>query len=291
MLASTVIKFGSLPGTALAERDLILDPSFTLNNAYSIAPNTVLFSQAPYLTVSADSASYTSNITFSGYLRYNWLLFKLEDLYFDIDTTFTSSVTLSAAVTSAYSNTFTYAPATLSYSAISVPGIIELGPALNFQVGAFVSASEAVDLTTTFGITLPDGNIHLDALNNDKTSTSGWKPLYSTTANISGVAVAQINPSASLTIELMIDFFGGLVDLSSGVTAKPGFTNTFTLSASEGGGASGPIGARADGTCSNGLAIESIFTFSVDAFATQWWSQEVYSVKVPIADECYSWKQ
>ena len=156
-------------------------------------------------------------------------------------------------------------------------------------MGAFISASEAVDLTTTFGVTIPDGNIHLDAINQDKTETSGWKPQYSASANISGVAVAEINPSASLTIELAVDFFGGLVDLSTGITAKPGLTNTFTLSAAEGGQVGSLMTAAAE-TCENGLAIESIFTFSIDAFATQWWSEELYSVKLPIVNECFSWK-
>ncbi|KAH8596648.1 hypothetical protein B0O99DRAFT_509693 [Bisporella sp. PMI_857] len=287
--AETIVKFGGIQGTAVAERDLILDPSYTLSAAYSLPPDTTLFSQPPYLTVTADSGSFTSNITFSGYLRYNWLEIKVEELFFDIDTAFTAGLVLSADVTAAYENTFTYLPVDLTYSFISVPGILELGPALKLQVAAHISASGAVDLTTSLGVSLADGNVHLDLLDEAKSSTSGWTPSYTAAANISAAVVAEINPSVPVTVELAIDFFSGLLDLSTGVTATPGLENTFTLSATAGGGTSGVIGAR-EVICENGVQVESKFTFNVVAFVTQWWSQELYAVEVPIVDECYSWE-
>jgi hypothetical protein len=58
--------------------------------------DTTLYSFSPYLTVTADTASFSSNVTFSGYLKYNWLTFKLSDLYFDIDVGFASSLELTA---------------------------------------------------------------------------------------------------------------------------------------------------------------------------------------------------
>ena len=76
----------------------------------------------------------------------------------------------------------------------------------------------------------------------------------------------------------------------TGITARPGFTNTFTLTGNEGISTGGTIISAVAGTCPNGLAIDSDFKFAVDAKATQWWSGEIYSVSVPIIDECYSWK-
>jgi hypothetical protein len=93
---------------------------------------------------------------------------------------------------------------------------LEIGPQLQFSVDALVGASAAVNVSAAVGVSLLDGNIHLDLLNSAKTSMSGWKPVYFATADISGKAVAQINPTASLTVELEVKFFGGLLDLSSG---------------------------------------------------------------------------
>ncbi len=49
---------------------------------------------------------------------------------------------------------------------------------------------------------------------------------------------------------------------------------------------SGVMNITADGTCVNGLELKSDFGFDVDAFVTQWWSGELYSVEVPILYEC-----
>jgi hypothetical protein len=286
--AATEITFGNVPSRTLDTRALVLDPTFTINNAIALDPYTTLYSYSPYLTVSADTASFTSNVTFSGYLKYNWLSVKLAALYFDIDTSFTSELSLTASIHSAYNTTFTYAPSTLFYG-LTVPGILELGPQLKFAVDAELADSEAVNLTATTGVTLSDGNVHLDVLDSSLSSTSGWNPTYSASARVSGQAAASINPTASLTVELEINFFGGLLDLSSGITAKPGFENSFMITADEGVDLSGVMNVTADGTCVDGLELKIDFVFEVDAFVTQWWSGELYSVEVPIFDECYSW--
>ena len=249
-----------------------------------------MFSDSPYLTVSADAASFNSNVTFSGYLSYNWLTFKVEHLYFDVDAEFAADLTLSADVTSAYSTTFSYSPSDLTYSLVSIPGILTLGPELTFAVDAEVSASEAVTITTSAGIALADGNAHLDLLDESNTGTSGWTPTYTVSAEISGNATAEFNPTAALTVEISVLFFGGLIDLSTGLTATPGFDNSFILTAAEGVDLSGVEDVTSSGTCAEGLELQSNFTFGVKAFATEWWSEEIYSVNVPLFDKCYSWE-
>jgi hypothetical protein len=197
-------------------------------------------------------------------------------------------MSLSAEIDSAYNTTFTYAPDSLYYG-ISVPGIVELGPELIFSVEAEVAASEAVTLTTGLGIEIADGNVHLDFLSSDGTTTSGWTPIYSASADISGNAQATLNPSAAVTVELAIKFFGGILDLSSGITATPGFENDFVLTADEGIDLSG-VKNTTGGVCTEGLALSSNFTFAVEAFVTEFYSAELYSVVLPIVDECFSWE-
>lgn len=195
---------------------------------------------------------------------------------------------LSAEIDSAYNTTFKYAPDSLYYG-LSVPGVVELGPKLIFSVEAEVAASEAVTITTGLGIEIPDGNVHLDFLESDKTTTSGWMPTYSASADISGSARATLNPTAAVTVELAIELFGGLLDLSSGVKATPGFENEFVLTADEGIDLSG-VKATTGGVCTEGLALSSNFTFAVEAFASQFYRAELYNVVLPIVDECFSWE-
>lgn len=199
-------------------------------------------------------------------------------------------MTLSANVGASYNNTFSYAAPALSYSFVNVPGILSLGPAVTFAIGAEVAASAAVDITTTVSVGLADGNVHVDALHQASSSTSGWVPTYNAAANISASAEVDINPFVSLTVELEIEILGGLVDLSTGVTAKPTFNNEFVFTAAEGVDLTGVIGLNPDGECSQGLAIQSDFEFEVDLFVTQFYSTTLYEYKAEIADVCYSWE-
>ncbi|CAG8979633.1 hypothetical protein HYALB_00011517 [Hymenoscyphus albidus] len=286
----TEITFGQIPASELAARDIVIDPSLTLITGFDLPTDTVIFEYDPYASIYAEKASFDANVTFSGFMQYNWVNMKLNQLYFDIDAAMAADVILSADVKAAYSTEFKYEPASLFYG-VTVPGILELGPQLNFGLVGELSASAAVNVSTDFYVSLADGKVHLDFLDNTQTTTSGWVPSYNVTADISGQAVAQINPKAELTVQLAINFFGGLLDLSSGVTAKPGFENIFTVTGGAGvdlGGLKNTTG-NATTTCSQGLKLDSDFVFAVDVFATQFWEKEVYNVTVPLYDACFAW--
>lgn len=281
--------FGVESSTPLSKRELVLDPSYTVPFNASLTPDTTLYTYSPYLTVTANELELTSAVTFSGYLKYNFLLFKLEDLYFDIDTSIAADFEVTAEVTAAYATTFSYSPATLVYNLVDIPGILELGPSLTFTAGADLSASTAVDITAGAGLTIADGNLHLDALNSENTITSGWVPTYTAFANISGEVAATLDPYVSLTVEIAISVLGGLIDLSTGLVAKPKFENDFILTASEGVSLAGVANITNDGTCSEGLELKSSFLFTLDAFATQWYSTELYKYQKALLDECFTW--
>ncbi|CAG8952862.1 hypothetical protein HYFRA_00007576 [Hymenoscyphus fraxineus] len=285
----TEITFGQIPASEIAARDIVIDPSLTLITGFDLPTDTVIFEYAPYASIYADQASFDANVTFSGFMQYNWLTMQLNQLYFDIDAAMAADVILSADVTAAYSTEFRYEPASLFYG-VTVPGILELGPQLNFGVVGELSASGAVNVSTDFYVSLSDGKVHLDFLDNTKTTSTGWVPNYNVTADISAQTVAQINPKAELTVQLAINFFGGLLDLSSGVTAKPGFENTFTVT----GGAAVDLGGLKNTTgdattCSQGLKLDSDFVFAVDVFATSFWEKEVYNISIPLYDACFAW--
>jgi hypothetical protein len=108
--------------------------------------------------------------------------------------------------------------------------------------------------------------VHVDLHDELNTSTSGWVPTYSASTTISGVAEAQLNPTASLTVEIEISIFGGLIDPSTSLTTISGFTNDFILTAAAGVDLAGYEDLTNASTCENGLAIDSEFVFAVEAF-------------------------
>jgi hypothetical protein len=274
-----------------------LDSSgLTLSNSLALTPSTSLYSYSPYLDVIADTANVSSSITFSGKLRYSILKAKVYELSFDVDTYASAELGLTINVTAPYSQNVVYDPAPLTYSIVNVPGIVTLGPALDFDIGVNLSANAAAVLTTDLGVKIADGNFHLDFLDSSNTSATGWTPVFTAQANISEKASVSVNPYVDITVMLQFELLGGLIDLSGGVTAQPKFNNDFVLSASQ------VINGTSDGTsidgsvtqpdteeCAQGLSISSEFEFSVIAFVTQWWRETVYSVTVPVADECYTW--
>ncbi|KAF9881521.1 isoamyl alcohol [Colletotrichum karsti] len=293
------MSFSSLPAATLSKR-LTLDPSVSLSFAEGLADNTVLYSDGQYINVTADEAWFSSKITFSGYLKYNFWGFKLEALYFDLDTTFDSAVGISVDVTAAYSHQLKYAPDELAYSLVSVPGVVQLGPGVAFAVGLDFDVSAAVGVTAGLSVALPDGNVHLDLLDSSKSVATGWEPKYSSYANITEAADVRVDASADVTVQLAIKLLGGLVDLSSGLTATPGFDNRFKLRGEQNLGLSGnftapPTQASAevpkDGLiCAekNGVELATDFYFNLTAFATKFWSAELYHTRVPLWDLCYS---
>ncbi|KAK7402560.1 hypothetical protein QQX98_011698 [Neonectria punicea] len=294
--AYTEITFSSIPTVQSKRAITVGADGLTLSNTLALPPATSLYSYAPYLSVTADNANLTTAITFSGKLRYSILKAKVYELSFDVDTYASADLGITIDVTAPYSQNVVYDPAPLTYSIVNVPGIVSLGPALDFAIGVDISANAAVTLTTDFGVKIEDGNFHLDFLDSSNSSVTGWTPAFTANANISEKAAASIDPYVDITVMLEFKLLGGLLDLSGGVTAQPKFNNDFVLSASQVINGTSD-GASADGTitqpegegCSQGLAVASDFEFSVIAFVTQWWRQTVYNVTVPIADECYSW--
>jgi hypothetical protein len=74
----------------------------------------------------------------------------------------------------AYDNdVYTYTPASVSVSAFSMPGIVDVGLILEFSLGVEVMVSEEVDISADLTATLEDGSVHLDFLDSKNTVTSG----------------------------------------------------------------------------------------------------------------------
>ncbi|KAK1989014.1 hypothetical protein LZ30DRAFT_576966 [Colletotrichum cereale] len=286
---STEISFSNVP-VQNAKRDVATDENgLHITNKLALPAATTLFSYDPYVTITADEASLTSNMTFSGKLKYTVVPPKVEQLELDIDTYFGAALGLTVDVKAPYSGNFTYDPEDLGYNFVDIPGIIKLGPSLGFAIGVELEADAAASITTDFGLTFPDAKLHLDLVDSAATSATGWDPVWSANANITQKAAVGVNPYVDLGVGLVFEILGGAVDLSSGVTTRSKLVNDFTLSASQEAGTGG-TGIGQDNTgCQEGFAIKSDFFFSVVGFATQWWTQELWNVEVPVADVCYTW--
>ncbi|KAL0934321.1 uncharacterized protein CTRU02_211120 [Colletotrichum truncatum] len=288
---STEISFSNVPvENPASKRDIKWDENGVhISNTLSLPSATTLFTADPYLAITADEASLSSSMTFSGKLKYTVVPPTVEELSLDVDTTFAATLGLTVDVKAPYSGNFTYDPEDPGYYFVDIPGIIKLGPALGFAIGVELEADAKASITTDLGLSFPDARLHLDLVNSSATAATGWDPVWTANANISQRAAVGVNPYVELGVQVVFNILGGAIDLSTGVTSHSKLVNDFTLSASQEVG-SGGVGIGQDNTnCQEGFAIKSDFFFSVVAFATKWWSQELYSVEVPVANECYTW--
>jgi len=134
--------------------------------------------------------------------------------------------------------------------------------------------------------------VHLDLVVSNKTTTSGWTPIYTYSKNISAAVEAQVNPYAKVTAEIGVNFLSGLVDLSADVTAEAELLNVFDTDAEF--GISNSLGvtipASTATTCANSLWFDSSFEFVVTGFFTEVYSVRLYELDVPIYESgCWTW--
>ncbi|KAJ4418342.1 hypothetical protein N0V82_005623 [Gnomoniopsis sp. IMI 355080] len=291
--------FTGLPGLSSTvvptktKRDIVIDPdAVSVSTEWDLTPSLTLFEYDPYVTVTANSGSLALGVTLDGYLDFDIWTFSLDALYVDAATTVSADLELELAVNAPYSDTFSYSDG-IEYYVVDVPGILTFGPELSFAVGAAVDVDAAIDVTLDIGADIANGTIHLDFVG-DETAAEGWTPTYHADLTLGEEGTIGVAPFVSVTVGLDFTILGGLLDLSGGLTPKVEFPITATLNASQ--VVSGATGTNvtvtqvgADGTCSNGVEVVSDFEFTLDAFLTEFWNMTLYSVEVPIADECYTW--
>lgn len=279
-----------VPGTA--KRDITIDTEAVNVSSVWELPEVTLFEDASYIKATANSGSLTVAVILDGYLDFDVWSFSLDELYVDITTTAAIDLALELAVTAPYNDTFSYSDG-VEYYIVDVPGLLTFGPALSYAVGASIAADEALNIVLDVGAELTDATLHLDFVG-DETAAGAWEPTYHANLTLSQEAVVEVTPFASVTVGLDFEILGGLLDLSGGLTPKVSFPVIASLEATEvvsavDGQNVTVASVSGSGTCTNALQVVSDFEFTLDAFVTQFFEVELYSVTVPIADECYSW--
>lgn len=292
-------QFHGLPAAGTADpsrRDIIVDPDkLTYSSTWDLPPSQVLYEHEPYVTVTARSAQLGLSVGLSGYLEFDVGRLSLDALRVDLETAVSADLVLELAATAPYNDTFAYSPDALAYYIVNVPGIITFGPELLFSVGADVGVEAAVDVVVDVGAEVANGTVHIDFVDFNATAAAGWEPTYHANVSLSEKAAVGVTPFVSFTVGVAFELLGGALDLSGGLTPRASFPTTVTLDAAQEVGAGSGENTTVTqpggegGACANGAAVVSDFEFSLTAFVTQWYNQVIYDVKVPIADECYSW--
>ncbi|KAK0117527.1 hypothetical protein ONS95_011867 [Cadophora gregata] len=245
------------------------------------------------LSVSVHEPKLGGSLAVSGHIHFSWLKLKATSFYVDVDLGLSASANVKVAATASYgSEVYSFSPTGITIAAFSIPGILDVGPALAFKMGVEVAASGTVEISADLSATITNGKAHIDFLDSKNTVTSGWDPVYTHAVNVSAAIEAQVNPFVELTAEMAVNFLGGVLDLSSGIRAKPTLINVFSLQAQFNidNANNVTIPASTDETCVNGIWFSNAFDFIVTAFVTQFYDIEVFRLDVPIYKSgCWTW--
>jgi hypothetical protein len=88
----------------------------------------------------------------------------------DVDLSVTAATNIKVEAGAAYDNDlYTYMPAPVSISAFSIPGILDVGPILEYSLKVEVMVSGEVDISADLSGTIAGGSAHLDLLNSKNT--------------------------------------------------------------------------------------------------------------------------
>lgn len=296
--ASTVQnKVETISARGLSSRNNAASGSLTAPKTCSLdlcfAKDEVLYSTDHFKLV-ADEVSFDTNVTYSGRLKYDIFKHETNELWFDIELSQNLTIDMTAVITSTLLNrTSTYAPGTLTASIIHVPGILTIGPGIGFSAQAELSVSSPVNISLKSKVGLYDGRVRLDFVNLQRSIITGWKPSYDIKTEMKAKVNATFSPSSTLDVKMVVNFLHGLVDLSSGIKASPGFHSEFVVSADQVvesvDGKVKTVQANNMGNCNNGVEVYTSFTFSLVGYVTRFLSASLYGVEVPISQECWTW--
>ncbi|TEA21455.1 hypothetical protein C8034_v004350 [Colletotrichum sidae] len=271
-------------GTATTKRDLSGTISADLSATTFVATDA--------LTIVAEEATLDSTVSLSGHVHYDFWKFRVDEFYIDVEYSSALNLNISAAVNAQYStDLYNYNPLSVSVSAFTIPGIIDVGPMIDFGLGIEFAAAGSVKASVDVFSTIPEAKVHLDFLDSAETSATGWKPQTNVSTHVNAEVELQLNPFADLTVALGVKLFSGLLDMSAGIEARPQIVNAFAVDVDFGYQSSTGIvfTKPSTETCVNGAWFASTFQFNLDAFVTQFYTKSLYETEIEIyKSQCWN---
>ncbi|KAI3399309.1 hypothetical protein diail_7264 [Diaporthe ilicicola] len=244
-----------------------------------------------YVKVQLNEAEINNSVTYAGHVK--WELFKgVTEFTIDIDKSIVHHANLTIEIAGVHDQSWSWSPAGLTYSMIDIPGILSLGPSAGVSIGGEVTAKAGGAVTVDLTSATPNGSIHLDMVDWSQSTSYGWTTERQATYNATETARLTLKPFIDFTVEFACELFGGLLDLSTGVTAEPSFpfVTTATATATQYHNATGGVAyPNSTEACANGLGEEIDFEFAIKAFATQFLKVTLYDYKVELFKGCLNW--
>ncbi|KAI2468366.1 hypothetical protein F4781DRAFT_398634 [Annulohypoxylon bovei var. microspora] len=265
------------------------EPGLNVASNFSIPAGTVIFSDEPNFTTTANGGYLSDAAIIRGHFDFNVPSSQIQSLYFDVDAAFFGNLAVTFNLSNPLNNNnYAFTPGTFLPSTLNIPGLISLTPALHWVIGADVGATGPVLHSSNITVNIPDGHVHVDFLNMDNSRAVGWGPRLTSSVSTQKAATGHVSPYVDFSVDLTLNVLNGLLNVTGGVTAKPQFINDLNVAQSQSRirKANHMISLR-NVTCNSGFEVRSDFNFTVTAYVADKWEKTLYNTLIPVADECY----
>ncbi|PHH90675.1 hypothetical protein CDD83_2969 [Cordyceps sp. RAO-2017] len=166
-----------------------------------------------------------TNVTFSGKIKVK--NFRLQECWFDMAVHAGLDLAFKLQAAEHFEQSMNKSTKPLTLPLIAVPGIVTVGPAVQFGVGVDIKATAAVSAEAKMKLNFDDAKWHLDLVNSSRSVSPGFKPTYEASVKIKEKTPVQVNPYADLRFMLNAKILS-LKDLNGGIRVAPRIANTFT---------------------------------------------------------------
>ncbi|XP_044715149.1 uncharacterized protein HRG_11417 [Hirsutella rhossiliensis] len=144
----------------------------------------------------ADHLHIEAGVTFSGKIKMKW--FSVTECWFDMSGHAALDLGLQLQLMAQFQETISKSTSPLTFPLLAVPGIITVGPAVQFGVGMDIAAIAALTAEANVKLDFPNAQWHVDLVDGEKSKSEGFTP--NTEANV------KLGGRASLLMDPFIDF-------------------------------------------------------------------------------------
>ncbi|KAF7116926.1 hypothetical protein CNMCM5793_005556 [Aspergillus hiratsukae] len=243
------------------------------------------------LTIHANQATLDAAITIDGIVAYNVETKTAISAGIDIALALDSGLSISTSAAGSFlRNVYTYKWSPIESAGFSIPGILDVGPLLDLNVGVDMGMNGSANVSSNMTMAT-NGLFHLDLLNMTDSTARGVAPTATSTSSMDTAADMQLDPFVGAEVGVTLNLFEGLLDLSSWLGARATVVNVMNVDADMVVGPDGNVTMvpPADGTsgCENGYWFTSDFWFNVTARMTALTTMDLYHLDMPMVQtEC-----
>ncbi|KJZ76839.1 hypothetical protein HIM_03716 [Hirsutella minnesotensis 3608] len=214
---SLEITFDSVSSPTQVQKRAEFDINKVLNHSFAI-PNVELSAADLPVLVEVLPGQASFDMVFTGKVKTEGS--KVTECFFDVKTKGDVSMGVAVAMQKEFKKDFNQPFGKIPLSPFNIPGILNIGPAIEPSVGFELVGTGNVKAEFEVKAGYKETQFHLDVLDRSKTFSTPFEPFFNGSANIGASVKLEANPYLDVKFSLEIDTPAGGARAGLGSTLK-----------------------------------------------------------------------